>query len=134
MVYIIDDNQHVRDGFTVLLKSAGYECSPFDSAEKFLKGYKTGMNDLIILDMHLIGINGCTLLEQLDEKGVHLPVIVITAFDNQKYRESCRKYEVLAYLRKPVDGEALLDLIRYKLDIQIPTNLNISTQSKRSPI
>jgi two-component system, LuxR family, response regulator FixJ len=134
MVYIIDDDQHVRDGFTVLLKSAGYECSAFDSAEKFLNGYKTGMNDMIILDMHLIGINGCTLLEQLDEKGMHLPVIVITAFDSPKYRERCREYGVLAFLRKPVDGEALLDLIRYNLDIQIPTNINISSQTKRSPI
>jgi FixJ family two-component response regulator len=122
MVYIIDDDQHVRDGFTVLLKSAGYECSAFDSAEKFLKGYKAGLNDLIILDMHLIGINGCTLLEKLEEKGLHLPVIVITAFDEPKCRECCREYGVLAFLRKPVDGEALLDIIKYKLESQLSTN------------
>jgi FixJ family two-component response regulator len=122
MIYIIDDDQHVRDGFTVLLKSAGYECSAYDSAEMFLKYYKTGTNDLIILDMHLIGINGCALLEKLEEKGLHLPIIVITAFDEPKYRECCREYGVLAFLRKPVDGEALLDIIKYNLESQLSTN------------
>jgi len=126
MVYIVDDDQHVRDGFTVLLKSAGYECSAFDSAEEFLKNYKKQARDLLILDMHLIGINGCTLLEKLEEEGLHLPVIVITAFDEPKYRECCREYGVLAFLRKPVDGEALLDIIKYNLESQLSTN-NISS-------
>ena len=39
--------------------------------------------------------------------------IVITGFDDSKYRECCKKYGVLAFLRKPVDGEALLDIIKY---------------------
>ena len=122
MIYIVDDDPNVRDGFTMLFKSAGYECSCFESAEEFLKNYDPGVKDILILDMHLIGINGCTLLEKLDEKGMHLPVIVITAFDAPKYRECCREYGVLAYLRKPVDGEALLDIIKYNLEIQLSTN------------
>jgi len=134
MIYIIDDDQNIRDAFSILLKSAGYKCTSFNSAEDYLNNYNYEKNDLLILDMNLIHINGCTLLEKLDARGFKLRVIVVTAFDNQKYRESCRKYGVLAYLRKPVDGEALLDLIRYSLDIQIPNNINISSQTKRSPI
>ena len=126
MVYIVDDDQNVRDGFTILLRSSGYECRCFASAEEFLKNYKAGARDLLILDMHLIGINGCTLLEKLEEEGLHLPVIVITAFDEPKYRECCREYGVLAFLRKPVDGEALLDIIKYNLESQLSTN-NISS-------
>ena len=134
MVYIIDDDQNVRDGFTLLLKSAGFESSCFISGEEFLKSYKSGPNDLVILDIHLPGINGCTLLEKINNKGLHLPVIVVTAFDEPKYRECCRDYGVMAYLRKPVDGEALIDIIKYKLDIHRPTNNNISSQTKRSPL
>ena len=126
MLYIIDDDKHVRDGFMMLLKSAGYECSCFESAEEFLKNYKAGLKDLIILDMHLIGMNGCTLLEKMDKKGLHLPVLAITAYDEPKYRDSCRDYGVLAYLRKPVDGEALLDIIKYNLESQLSTN-NLSS-------
>jgi FixJ family two-component response regulator len=72
--------------------------------------------------MHLTGMNGCMLLEKLHEKGLHLPVIVITAFDEPKYRECCREYGVLAFLRKPVDGEALLDIIKYNLESQLSAN------------
>jgi two-component system sensor histidine kinase/response regulator len=67
--------------------------------------------------MQLTGMDGCTLLEIMDKIGLHLPVIVVTAFDEPKYRDCCREYGVIAYLRKPVDGEALIDLIKYKLDI-----------------
>ncbi len=47
---------------------------------------------------------------------------------------TAKNYGALAYLRKPVDGEALIDLIRYKLDISIPTNNNILSQTKRSNV
>jgi len=126
MIYIIDDDPNVRDGFTMLLNSAGYECTCFESAEEFLKNYKAGLKDLIILDMHLIGMNGCKLLENMDKKGLHLPVIVITAFDEPKYRDASREHGVLAFLRKPVDGEALLDIIKYNLENQLSTN-NVSS-------
>jgi FixJ family two-component response regulator len=134
MVYIVDDDPNVRDGFMMLLKSAGYKCNCFESAEEFLKNYEAGTGDLMILDMNLIGMSGCSLLEKLDKRGLHLPVIVVTGFDQPKYRECSRDYGVVAYLRKPIDGEALIDLIRYKIDIQIPTNNNISSQSKRSNV
>ena len=65
-------------------------------------------------------MNGCALLEKMDMKGLHLPVIVITAFDEPKYRECCKEYGVIAYLRKPVDSEALIDIIKYNLENQSP--------------
>ncbi|MFI5236603.1 MAG: response regulator [Ignavibacteriales bacterium] len=122
MIYIIDDDQNIRDAFSILLKSVGYKCTLFLSAEDFLKNYSQSENDLLILDMNLIGINGCTLLENLEDKGIKLPVIVVTAFNDQRYRESCKKYGVLAYLRKPVDGEALIDLVKFNLDINLSSN------------
>ena len=126
MVYIVDDDQHVRDGFTVLLKSAGYECSAFDSAEEFLKNYKAGARDLLILDIHLPGMDGNSLLEYLVKKGLHLPVIIVTAYDEQTSRQAAKNYGALAFMRKPVDSEALIDLIKYNLEIQLSTN-NISS-------
>jgi two-component system, LuxR family, response regulator FixJ len=134
MVFIIDDDQNVRDGFAMLLKSAGYECSSFESAEEFLKNYKAGANDLLILDIHLSGMNGNSLLEYLVKKGLHLLVIIITAYDEKSSRQAAKNYGALAYLRKPVDSEALIDLVKYHLDIQIPNHNNISSQSKRSNV
>jgi len=116
MIYIIDDDQSVRRGFGILLKSAGFECKSFGSAEDFLEQGKPTGKDLIILDYHLPGINGCDLLDRFLKLKLHIPVIIITAFDDQISRDCAKKYGALAYLRKPVDGEALVDLIKYSVN------------------
>jgi len=117
MIYIIDDDQNVRDGFMMLLKSAGYKCSCFESAEDFLRDFHSEANDLLVLDIHLPGMNGNSLLEYLQKKGLQLPVILITAYDEQSSRNSAKNYGAVAYLRKPVDGEALMDIVNYKINI-----------------
>ena len=134
MIYIIDDDKHVRDGFMMLLKSVGFDCCCYETAEELLKNYKSGINDLIILDIHLAGMNGITLLEKMDKRKMHLPVIIVTAYDDQATRNAAKNYGALAYFRKPVDSEALIDIIKYNLDIQIPTNKIISSQTKRSNV
>jgi FixJ family two-component response regulator len=113
MIHIIDDDQNVRDGFMMLLKSAGYVCDAFDSAEKFLENYNAEAFDLLILDIHLPGMDGCSLLEYLRTKKMRLPVIIITGYDEKSTRTAAKDYGALAYLRKPVDSSALLDLIKF---------------------
>ena len=119
MIYIIDDNLNVRDGFMILLKSAGFESRDYASAEKFLSNYKPEKNDLIILDIHLEGMSGLELLKKLDDKKIHLPVVIITAYDDHTTRVAAKKYGALAYFRKPVDSEALIDVIKYNINYHI---------------
>ena len=115
MIYIIDDDQYIRRGFGILFKSAGLSCKSFGSAEEFLEDFKPNDNDIIVLDMHMPNMNGCDLLEHFSRIELHVPVIVVTAFDEPLSRQCAKNYGALAYLRKPVDGEALIDLIRYSL-------------------
>jgi FixJ family two-component response regulator len=115
MIHIIDDDKNVRDGFTLLLNSAGYECDSFEGAEEFLDCCKPGENDLLILDVQLTGMSGCALLENLAKRGMQLPVIMVTAFDERISRNCAKDYGAIAYLRKPVDCEALIDLIRFNV-------------------
>jgi FixJ family two-component response regulator len=113
MIFIVDDDKYVRRGFEILFKSAGVECLSFESAEDFLDKVNIKDNDLLILDMHMPGMNGCELLEHLSGRNTFLPVIIATAYDEPASRECSKKYGAIAYLRKPVDGEALLDLVKY---------------------
>ncbi len=113
MVYLIDDNKSVRRAFELFFRSAGFEFQSFESAAGFLSGFKPGLNDILVLDLNMPGMNGIDLLKKLEQDGIHLPVIVVTAFDDPKSRAYCKEYGVLAYLRKPADGEALIDIIRY---------------------
>ncbi len=115
MVYIIDDDQYVRRGFTFLLRSAGLDCITYGSAEEFLEVFVPGEQDLLILDIHMPGMSGCELLEYLTAHDLKVPVIIVTAYDEPLSRACAKEYGALAYLRKPVDGEALIDLIKYKI-------------------
>ena len=116
MIYIIDDDNYVRRGFEILFKSAGMDCTSFGSAEEFLEVLHEVENAIIILDMHMPGMTGCDLLAYLAAGEIFIPVIVITAFDEPVSRECAKKYGALAYLRKPVDSEALIDLIKYSVN------------------
>ena len=115
MIYIIDDDKSVRRSFEILLSSADFEYTSFESAEEFLKFFTPKKNDFLILDIHMPGMNGCDLLNTLKEKNIQIPVIIITAFDEAFSRECAKNYGVKAYLRKPIDGEALIDLIEYNI-------------------
>jgi FixJ family two-component response regulator len=115
MIYLIDDDKSVRRGFELFFRSAGMNFKSIESAEDFLLYFKPDKNDLIILDLSLPGMTGCELLKKFEEQGIHLPVIVVTSFDEPASRESCKKYGVKAFLRKPVDSEALIDLIKFHM-------------------
>jgi two-component system, LuxR family, response regulator FixJ len=115
MIYLIDDDKSVRRGLEMFLKSARFDYTPIESPDDFLAIYKPGHEDLIILDLTLNGKAGCDLLEHFEEKGISIPVIVVSSVDEPHRREICRKYGVKAFMRKPVDGEALIDIINYSL-------------------
>lgn len=118
MINIVDNDQNIREGYRVLLKSAGFDCNSFETAEDFLKNFNAEETELLLLDIHLNGMNGFALLEKLKKKGYNLPVIIITDYAENESRVEARKCGVLAYLRKPIDSEALIDLIKYHLDFQ----------------
>jgi CheY-like chemotaxis protein len=72
-------------------------------------------DDMLILDLHMPGMDGCDLLEYLGKRNLHIPVIVITAYDQPESRSCSESYGVLAYLTKPVDSEILIELINNQI-------------------
>jgi FixJ family two-component response regulator len=113
MIFIIEDDVSVREAIRVLLKSADLDFQSFGSGEEFLTGFSPGISDILVLDLHLPGISGYDLLKRIALEKLNISVIVTTAFDEKGSREFCMNYGVKAYFRKPVDGEALLDIIKY---------------------
>jgi FixJ family two-component response regulator len=120
VIFIIDDDKNVLRGFQMLLQSAELESMIFGSAEEFLDTWEHNKNDIVILDLHLPGMNGCDLLKYLVKIELRLHVIVVTAHDDTETRDQAANYGVQAYLTKPVDGDVLLDLLRNKI-----SNLNL---------
>jgi len=113
MIYIIDDDLSVRRSFQLLLSSANFNFQSFKSAEDFLISYNKGKDDLLILDIHMPDMDGCALLNELKARAIKIPVLIVTAYDEQHSRDCAKEYGAVAYLKKPIDGEALIDLIKY---------------------
>ena len=111
MIYIVDDDKSVRRSFELLLHSAGVESKSYAGAKEFLDEYNQDETDLLILDIHMPDIDGCELLNILKNKNIIIPVIVITAYDEQESRKCAKDYGAIKYLLKPIDGDTIIELI-----------------------
>ena len=113
MLHIVDDEKSVRRALTLVAKSANFESDNFAGAAEFLKSAEIVENDILILDIHMPGLNGFDLLRVLSAMNKKLNVIVLTAHDNEDNRELAQKYGVKAFFRKPCDSQALIDMINF---------------------
>jgi two-component system response regulator FixJ len=113
MIYIVDDDVSIRKAYKNLLHSSDLECKSFGTADEFLAHTKLTAADLIILDIKMPGMSGIDLLKELEARGAKVKVIIVSAFIDSGIQQQARDYGVAAVLRKPVDGEALIDLIKY---------------------
>jgi len=113
VVYLIDDDESVRRALQRLLRSAGLDVKAFSSGEEFLQSGNLGQGACIILDIRMPGLTGFDLQEKLASKGIRIPVIAISAFDDAETRERARNLGAAAFFRKPVDGQALIDAIHW---------------------
>ena len=111
MVYVVDDDESVRTAFARLLRSANLAVETFSSADEFLNKPKQKKDACILVDMRMPGSTGFDLQQALLEYGIPLPVIVISASDDAQIREHARQLGAVAFFRKPVDDQALLDAI-----------------------
>ena len=114
-VYVIDDDASARNGLARLLRAAGYHVHAFDSANKFLEILDKNTSGCILLDIRMPGMSGEELVLELKNRNLNLPIIVITADDNIDTRRKAQKMNAVSLFRKPVDGNALHDNIKWIL-------------------
>lgn len=111
MIFIVDDEPSVRKSLTRLLSSAGYEARAFANAAEFLDGLDAAGADVdcVILDVHMPGTRGSELHEVIHRRTPPLPVIVLTATDDDaELAVITAAAGVANVLRKPCDPRVLL--------------------------
>lgn len=113
LVHIVDDDESVRKGLSRLMRSAGIESRAYASPEDFLAVVRNGGHACILMDITMPRMSGLELGVLLKEKGITLPVIALSARDDDDTRKLARDLGVRFFLRKPVDDQALLDAITW---------------------
>ncbi|MGZ7056751.1 MAG: response regulator transcription factor [Candidatus Angelobacter sp.] len=111
LIAIVDDEALVRMSLERLVKSAGYRCQSFASAEDFLQFGNREATDCLILDLMLPGMTGLDLQRQLADEGFQIPIVFISAHDSPRERARAIQGGAITYLVKPFDGQDLLEAV-----------------------
>ena len=114
-IFIVDDDEAVRDSLRVILKIDGYAVETFESCRNFLDNFEQNKNACLILDLHLPGMDGWELLDVLKERNIDSPVILITGRNNPDYEARAAAAGTVAFLGKPLNHDALLEAIETAL-------------------
>ena len=107
-VYVVDDDDAVRDSLKLLLESYGIAVHAFGSTDEFLRGYRPNSHACLVLDQHLPGTTGLDFLHSSEGAQLELPVILVTGRGDATLRARALGVGVVAYLEKPVDDGALI--------------------------
>jgi len=121
-VAIVDDEEPVRKALKRLLRAAGLEADTYASGKDFLEASAARMPDCVVLDLHMPGMSGLQVLEELRSAKKSLPTVVITAYDEPASREQCLAAGAAAYLRKPLDERLLLNAISANVKRNVKEN------------
>lgn len=110
-VYIIDDEESLQRALLRLLHAAGFKASAYSCVDDFLATSVECASACIVADVHTKGTNSLDLPLRLQQRGLNIPVIFITAYDTPETREQIKQLGAAGYFRKPVDDQALIDAI-----------------------
>jgi FixJ family two-component response regulator len=112
LIAIIDDDQSVRRSLKRLIASFGLRVEGFGSAEEFVQSGHLHDTVCLVLDVRLPGMSGVEFQHRLAGNGPRIPIVFITAHDDEATREQALEGGALDFLLKPVDQNALLNAIR----------------------
>jgi len=111
VVAAIDDDRRVRESIQSMLESAGYDAVTFESGEAFLESGALSGVACLVADVRLPGIDGLELQRRVRRDRPNMPIIFITAHDDDDVRRRAVKEGAVAFMVKPFDGGELLELI-----------------------
>ena len=115
-VYVVDDDEAVRDSLQWLLEGKDYRVRCFDSAETFLSRYDPREVACLIVDIRMPGISGLELQDRLVERKSPLPIVFITGHGDVPMAVTTMKKGAMDFIQKPFKEEELVSLVERMLD------------------
>lgn len=116
IVHIVDDDDSIRVGLEILLRSVGLQTRGYRSAGEFLELTKEDLPGCVVLDVRLPGTSGLDFQEQLLTLGIRLPVIVITGYGDIPMTVRAMKAGAVDFLAKPFREQDILDAVTAAID------------------
>lgn len=115
-VFIVDDDEAVRDSLSWLMQSVGLGTETFHSADAFLQGYSDDRPGCLILDIRMPGMSGLELQNLLKERDFRLPLIIISGHADVPMAVRGLKAGAFDFIEKPFNDQLLLDIVQRAIE------------------
>jgi len=119
-IYLIDDEPAICTSLSALLSTVGWQTKTFDSAQTFQReaGELSLLNGCMLLDIRMPGKTGLTLLDEWQQQGLVIPVIIMTGHGNIDLCRRAFKNGAFEFLTKPIDADLLFEVVGGALEQQ----------------
>ena len=114
-VFVVDDDEAVRDSIRWLLESSNYKVELFDSGESFMTYYQPDQVGVLLLDVRMNGMSGLEVQDHLIARKSDLPIIMLTAYGDVQMAVTALKKGAVDFIEKPFDHAALRQLVEKML-------------------
>ena len=114
-VFVVDDDDAVRNSLRMLLKSAGVHAEASASAQEFLSTYEVTQPGCLVLDVRMPGMSGLEMQHELNLRGATIPVIFITGHGDIPMAVEAMQHGAFDFLQKPFRDQELLDRVQRAL-------------------
>jgi FixJ family two-component response regulator len=118
-VFVVDDDQAMRNSLKWLIESVSMEVETFESADAFINSYYPGRSGCLLLDVRMPGMSGLELQEYLRANQIAIPVIIITGHGDVPMAVRAMKSGAIDFIEKPFNDELLLESIRHALALDV---------------
>jgi FixJ family two-component response regulator len=116
-VFIVDDDNEVREAIGLLMDSVGLPNETFDSAWNYLARFEPERPGCLVLDVRMRQMSGLELQERLAEEPIHPPVIIITGHGDVPMAVRAVKNGAVDFIEKPFNDQSLLDAVHRAIEI-----------------
>ncbi|MEJ2763514.1 response regulator [Photobacterium sp. MCCC 1A19761] len=118
IVYVVDDDQGMRDSTLWLFESVGLKAVPFSSGQAFLEACDPKANACVLLDIRMPGMGGLHVQEEMRRREIHLPVIFVSGHADVPIVVRAFKAGAVDFIEKPYNEQLLLDSVQQALNRQ----------------
>lgn len=115
-VFIVDDEEAIRDSIALLMRSVGIRSQGYSGATEFFAEYQSEQRGCLVLDVRMPGMSGLELQHELNRRGITIPVIFITGHGDVPMAVEAMRAGAVDFLQKPFNDDDLIRRIQKALD------------------
>lgn len=128
VVYIVDDDEAVRNSLSMVMQSANLESKTYSSAKDFLNQYDPSIPGCLLLDMRMPEMSGLELQQQLPKLNIHIPIIIMTGYADVPTAVKAMKAGALDFIEKPFNNDDLIERVHHCFDALRMNQLKLNAQ------